>query len=87
MSESAEPGSWDGPWYRVHTEQFEAAFLPSAGENLEAVDNVDVFVDLPDGSRWSTTIFTLAQVEILMKRGPRAGRPWAAATSGVRTGS
>ncbi len=61
------PGSWDGPWYRVHTEQFEAAFLPNAGEDLEAVDNVDVFVDLKDGSRWSATIITLARVEILME--------------------
>ncbi|CAL9638886.1 hypothetical protein [Streptomyces sp. enrichment culture] len=73
MSESAEPGSWDGPWYRVHTEQFEAAFLPNAGEDLEAVDDIDVFVDLPDGSRWSATILTLAQVEILMKRWATSG--------------
>ncbi|MGY5058529.1 hypothetical protein ACWDFR_31485 [Streptomyces sp. 900105755] len=68
MSHSTTPGSWDGPWYRVHTEQFEARFLPNAGEDLESVDNVDVFVDLKDGSRWSATIITLAQVEILMKR-------------------
>jgi hypothetical protein len=39
MSHSTTPGSWDGPWHRVHTEQFEAAFLPSAGEDLESVDN------------------------------------------------
>jgi hypothetical protein len=30
--------------------------------------SVDVFVDLKDGSRWSATIITLAQVEILLKR-------------------
>ncbi|MET8805913.1 hypothetical protein [Streptomyces sp. NPDC004546] len=42
MSHSTTLGSWDGPWYRVHTEQFEAASLPSAGEDLESVDNVDV---------------------------------------------
>ncbi|MGW0204837.1 hypothetical protein ACWDZ8_03130 [Streptomyces sp. NPDC003233] len=73
MSHSTTPGIWDGPWYRVHTEQFEAAFLPSAGEDLESVDNVDVFVDLKDGSRWSATIITLAQVEILMKRWAASG--------------
>ncbi|MFI9723894.1 hypothetical protein ACIHFE_30285 [Streptomyces sp. NPDC052396] len=73
MSHSTTPGSWDGPWYRVHTEQFEAAFLPNAGEDLESVDNVDVFVDLKDGSRWSATIITLAQVEILMKRWAASG--------------
>ncbi|MFF9671480.1 MULTISPECIES: hypothetical protein [Streptomyces] len=44
-----------------------------AGEDLEAVDDIDVFVDLPDGSRWSATILTLAQVEILMKRWATSG--------------
>ncbi|MEV5239579.1 hypothetical protein AB0K89_10770 [Streptomyces cinnamoneus] len=73
MSHSTSPGSWDGPWYRVHTEQFEAAFLLDAGEDPEAADNVDVFVDLKDGSRWSATIITLAQVEILMKRWAASG--------------
>ncbi|MGW1735940.1 hypothetical protein [Streptomyces sp. NPDC001937] len=73
MSHSTMPGSWDGPWYRVHTEQFEAAFLPDAGEDLESVDNVDVFVDLKDGSRRSATIITLAQVEIPMKRWVASG--------------
>jgi hypothetical protein len=73
MSNRSEPGNWDGPWYRVHTEQFEAAFLPNASEDLEAVENVDVFVDLKDGSRWSATIVTLAQVEILMNRWTPSG--------------
>lgn len=66
MSNSTQPGQWDGPWYRVRTEHFEAAFLPNAGEDLESVDNVDVFVDLMDGSRWSATIITLGQVEVVM---------------------
>ena len=57
---------WDGPWYRVCTGAFEASFLPSDGEDIEAVCNIDVFVDLPDGSRWSATVFTLAEVESLM---------------------
>ncbi|MFF2810739.1 hypothetical protein ACFVT2_26905 [Streptomyces sp. NPDC058000] len=73
MSDSTQPGSWDGPWYRVRTEQFEAAFLPDADENLEAVDNVDVEVRLRDGSRWSATMFTVAQVEVLMKRWAASG--------------
>ncbi|MFF4934882.1 hypothetical protein ACFY2H_39405 [Streptomyces griseofuscus] len=73
MSDRTPSGRWDGPWYRVHTEQFEAAFLPNAGEDLESVDNVDVFVDLNDGSRWSATIITVAQVEILMKRWAASG--------------
>ncbi|EFL22558.1 conserved hypothetical protein [Streptomyces himastatinicus ATCC 53653] len=73
MSESTEAGSWDGPWYHVHTEQFEAAFLPGAGEVLDAVDDIDVEVRLPDGSRWSATICTVAHVETLMKRWAASG--------------
>ncbi|WP_344076453.1 hypothetical protein [Streptomyces crystallinus] len=62
MSPRTPPGSWDGPWYRVSTQHFEAAFLPDADEDRESVDNVEVFVDLRDGSRWSATMITLAQV-------------------------
>ncbi|MEU0431892.1 hypothetical protein ABZ153_09635 [Streptomyces sp. NPDC006290] len=73
MSHSTQPGRWDGPWYRVRTEHFEAAYLPNAGEDLESVDNVDVFVDLNDGSRWSATIITLGQVEVIMARWAESG--------------
>ncbi|MEU0446602.1 hypothetical protein [Streptomyces tendae] len=73
MSDSTPSGSWDGPWYRVRTEQFEAAFLPDAGEELETVDDIDVEVRLPDGSRWSATICTVAQVKVLMKRWAKSG--------------
>ncbi|WP_329011032.1 hypothetical protein [Streptomyces sp. NBC_01601] len=73
MSQGGEPGVWDGPFYRVHTEHFEAAFVPNAGEDLESVDNVDVFVDLPDGSRWSATLITHVQVELAMKRWAATG--------------
>ena len=73
MSHSTQPGRWDGPWYRVRTEHFEAAFLPNAGEDLEVVDNVDVFVDLKDRSRWSAIIITLGQVEAVMARWVESG--------------
>jgi hypothetical protein len=63
-----QSGRWDGPWYRVRTEHFEAAFLPDATEDLAVVDNVDVFVDLNDGTRWSGTVFSLAQVDAIMSR-------------------
>lgn len=85
MSQSGEPGAWDGSFYRVHTEYFEAAFLPNLGEDLEAVDNVDVLVDLPDGSRWSATIITLAHVELAMKRWTATGEALRVATSASRT--
>ncbi|MFE1774246.1 hypothetical protein [Streptomyces sp. NPDC059008] len=65
---------WDGPWYRVRTDHFEASFLPGEGEDLEAVCNVDVEVRLAkDGSRWSATVFTVAEVARLMEKGARTG--------------
>ncbi|MFF7183455.1 hypothetical protein [Streptomyces sp. NPDC008121] len=41
---------------------------------MDAVCNVDVEVRLTaDGSRWSATVFTLAEVERLMKRWSQTG--------------
>ncbi|WP_406384424.1 hypothetical protein [Streptomyces sp. NBC_01618] len=72
-TEAAEQG-WDAPWYRVRTERFQASFLPSANEPLDAVCNVDVEVRLTaDESRWSATVFTLAEVERLMEKDSRTG--------------
>ncbi|WP_203919549.1 hypothetical protein [Rugosimonospora africana] len=74
--EATEQG-WDGPWYRVRTERFEASFLPSAGEDLDAVCNVDLEVRLAaDGSRWSATVFTVAEVGRLMDRWSQTGEEW-----------
>lgn len=73
MSHNEQAGRWDGPWYRVRTEHFEAAFLPNAGEDLESVDNVDIFVDLNDGTRWSATVITLSEVETVMERWAATG--------------
>jgi hypothetical protein len=64
---------WDGPWYRVRTDRFVASFLPSAGEDLKAVCNVDVEVRLTDGSRWSATVFTVDEVQRLMERWAQTG--------------
>ncbi|MGW5348756.1 hypothetical protein [Streptomyces sp. HUAS TT3] len=58
---------WHGPWYRVRAVAFEASFLPSPDEDLDSVCNVDVLVDLQDGSRWTATVFTVAEVERLME--------------------
>ncbi|KPI31491.1 hypothetical protein OV450_7178 [Actinobacteria bacterium OV450] len=77
MSRSALPGSvqrgWDEPWYRVRTDGFEASFLPSPDEDLDSVCNIDVFVDLKDGSRWTATVFTVAEVERLMETWAESG--------------
>ena len=66
-SEPIERG-WDEPWYRVRMADFQASFLPSDGEDLDEVCNVDVFVTLKDGSRWTATVFSVAEVERLMKK-------------------
>ncbi|MFE7128144.1 hypothetical protein [Streptomyces sp. NPDC057617] len=64
---------WDGSYYRVRTNGFEALFLPSPDEMLDEVCNVDAEVHLPDGSRWSATIFTVAEVSRLMRRWEETG--------------
>ncbi|MBP3078636.1 hypothetical protein WP39_14525 [Streptomyces sp. 604F] len=66
-SELRTGAGWDGPYFRVLAEGFEALFLPSPDEVLDEVCNVDVEVHLPGGSRWSATIFTLAEVDRLMR--------------------
>lgn len=63
---------WDGPFYRVRTSVFDVTFMLGVDE-LETVENVDAQVHLPDGSRWSATIFTLAEVERLMVKWVRTG--------------
>lgn len=73
MSLSGSPGRWNGPFYRAGTEHFDASFVPKAGEPLDAVDNIDVEVTLRDGSRWSATIFTLAEVGAIMERWAASG--------------
>ncbi|TXL84518.1 hypothetical protein [Streptomyces sp. IB2014 016-6] len=59
---------WDGAYYRVRAGALEMLFLPDPNEALDEVCNVDAEVRLPDGSRWSATIFTVAEVERLMTR-------------------
>lgn len=61
-------GTWDGPFYRVRCDGFEVSFTPNAGESLDMVCNVDMWLTLADGSRWTGTVFTLAEVERLMRR-------------------
>jgi hypothetical protein len=78
MTSTAQPGAadegWDGAFYHVRTDRFEAFFLPGAGEDLDAVCNVDVEVWLAqDHSRWSATVFTLAEVGRLMEKDSRTG--------------
>jgi hypothetical protein len=72
-NELRSEAGWDGPYYRVRADGFEAFFLPNPDEVLDEVCNVDAEVRIPDGSRWSATIFTVAEVSRLMKRWEETG--------------
>jgi hypothetical protein len=54
------------PCMTVEEPAFVARFLVDPAENAESVANVDVFVDLPDGSCWALTIFTVDEVRRLL---------------------
>lgn len=65
---------WDGPFYRVGRDGHEICFVPGAGEDLDELCNVDVWVIRDDGERWSGTVFTLDEVRRIMD-GQQQG-PW-----------
>jgi hypothetical protein len=55
------------PYLTVEEPTFVARFLlDSAADTAGTGANVDVFVDLPDGSSWSLTIFTVDEVRRLL---------------------
>ena len=47
--------------------------LDPATDSDESVGKVDAFVDLPDGSVWALTIFTVDEVRQLLARWKQAG--------------
>lgn len=61
-------GVWDGPFYRVRRDGYEICFVPDAGEDLDEVCNIDMWVTFADGQRWSGTVFTLDEARRLMDR-------------------
>lgn len=92
MTDSAQSNAVEQGWdedetgYRVRTDRFVASFLPGVGEDLDAVCNVDVEVRLmEDGSRWSATVFTVAEIERLMEKGAQTGEDLGVVTSGAPT--
>ncbi|MFD7066010.1 hypothetical protein ACFV97_02100 [Streptomyces sp. NPDC059913] len=66
---------WDGPFYRFKRDGYEIVFVPSAGEDLDEVCDVDMWVVRDDGERWSGTVVTLDQVRRLMDLHREAGEP------------
>ncbi|WP_042405871.1 hypothetical protein [Streptacidiphilus carbonis] len=63
---STAGGRWEGPFYCVQGDGFEARFAVGPDELPDDVCNVDAWIHLPDGSGWTATIFTLAEVDRLM---------------------
>ena len=59
---------WDGSFFCVEAEGFGARFALGSAEEVDAVENVDVFVRLADGSECTATVLTLAEVRRLMDR-------------------
>jgi len=60
------PVRHEPPWTIVEEPTFVARFLLDPAETVESVANVDAFVDLPDGSTWALTIFTIDEVSRLL---------------------
>lgn len=48
-------------------------FVLGSAADVDIVENVDVFVRLADGSKWTATVFTLAEVHRLMDRSAASG--------------
>lgn len=50
-----------------------AAFMLGAEDSPELVENVDVEVELSDGSRWAATFISLAEIGRIMERWAMTG--------------
>ncbi|GAA1767637.1 hypothetical protein [Luedemannella helvata] len=62
----------DPPFVVVQEPAFTARFVLASSE-VESVENVDAFVDLPDGSSWSLTIFTIDEIGRLLRTWQESG--------------
>jgi hypothetical protein len=58
----------NNPLVKVQLSGAEAIFMLGASDDTETIENVDVEVVLDDGSRWSATFLTLAEIARLMAR-------------------
>ena len=62
------------PYTTITEPTFVAKFLlDPATDTADTVANVDAFVDLPDGSTWALTIFTVDEVGRLLARWKETG--------------
>ena len=61
------------PYMIVEEPTFVARFLIGTDTGPGSVANVDAFVDLPDGSSWALTIFTIDEVRRLLSKWQETG--------------
>src|SRR5690349_13945247 len=62
------------PYTTVTERTFVARFLLDPDtDTVDTVVNVDAFVDLPDGSTWALTIFSIGEVGRLLARWKETG--------------
>jgi len=63
----------NNPLTKVQLNGAEAVFMLGSADDPDTVENVDVEVALDDGSRWSATFLTLAEIRRLMARWKATG--------------
>lgn len=61
------------PYLTITEPTFVARLLLGADTTEDSVANVDAYVDLPDGSNWALTIFTVDEVRRLLARWKETG--------------
>ncbi|MCX4672326.1 hypothetical protein OG453_37635 [Streptomyces sp. NBC_01381] len=61
------------PQYVVVDDRFSALFMLGTDDRAEDVENVDVELCLPDGTRWSATFMTLREIAEVMERWKQTG--------------
>lgn len=63
----------NNPLTRVRLNGADAVFMLGSDDDANTVENVDVEVVVDDGSRWSATLVTLAEIGRLMSRWKATG--------------
>ncbi|MEV4874317.1 hypothetical protein [Streptomyces syringium] len=55
-------------YHVVRTTQFTARFLLGADDRAETVENIDAHITASDGSKWSATFLTPAEISRILTR-------------------
>lgn len=58
----------DDPFHEFLSERFKALFVLGVEDDPASVENVNAEITIPDGTRWSATFLTLAEIGRVMER-------------------